>query len=128
MLVVGQRVRVAPSSSDGVSRRALVLALEGDAELEIEYEDTNEEAVVSTAACSALLEFEEASAPSDEGPVASAERLKANGNALFKLRDAAAALECYVAALKCLQGDAPLSTGARCLVKPAGGDTSVPLR
>ena len=128
-VVVGQRVRVAPSASDGVSRRALVLALEGEDKLEIEYEDTNEEAVVATAVCSALLEFEEApAAPSDEGPVAGAERLKANGNALFKLRDATAAIECYVAALKSLQTDAPLSCGARCLVKPAGGEASVPLR
>ena len=110
-LLVGQRVRVEPSAADALSRRALLLAEDGDA-FELEYECGDcEEAVVSVARLSALLPFEESAAlaadPS-EGAVAQAERLKAQGNALFKLRDATAALGQYVAALKVLQADAPL--------------------
>ena len=66
--------------------------------------------------------------PSDETSLVRAERLKTQGNALFKLRDATAALGFYVAALKSLQADAQLSAGVRCLVKPAEGAGSNLLR
>ena len=59
-LTVGQRIRVA--GDDGLTRRALLLAPDGDA-WELEYEDGGE-AVVPSARCSALLAFEEA-APDD---------------------------------------------------------------
>ena len=50
----------------------------------------------------ALLDFEDATEPEDEPSLARAERLKSHGNALFKLRDASAALSYYVSALKAL--------------------------
>jgi hypothetical protein len=121
-LLVGQRVRVAPVAADGVSRRALILAFDGEDRAEVEYEKSNgEEDVVPIARCSALMPFEESPAP--QLPAAeAAEQHKAYGNSLFKLRDAAAALEQYVLGLKRLQADSPLSTGARCLIRPADGD------
>ena len=77
--------------------------------------------------CSPLLPFELVSEPA-ETPTARAEQLKVMaGNSVFKLRDSSAAIEYYVAALKALQADAPLSAGARCLVKPASGQSG-PLR
>ena len=125
-VVVGQRIRVAPSASDGVSRRALVLALDGDTDVEVEYEGSGgEEAVIPLSRCTALLAFEEEDGPADESPTSRAERLKGEGNALFKLRDASAALGRYVAALKTLQADAPLSAGARCLLKPDSGASAL---
>ena len=127
-LVVGQRIRVAPLSADGISRRALILALDDDDKLEIEYEGSGgaEEDVVPITRCSPLLPFELVSEPA-ETPTARAEQLKVAGNSVFKLRDSSAAIEYYVAALKALQADAPLSAGARCLVKPASGQSG-PLR
>lgn len=126
-ILVGQRVRVSAASADGMSRRALVLSLDGTTHAEIEYEGGNssssEEDVVALHRCAPLLPFElsKEAGPADETPVQKAERLKAQGNALFKLRDAAAALDEYVTGLRCLQADAPLSAGSRCLLKPAGG-------
>ena len=127
-LVVGQRIRVAAASTEGVSRRALVLALDGASHLEIEYEGSDgEEAVVSTERCSPLLPSELVSDLADDlAPAARAERLKSLGNDLFKLRDASAALEQYVSALRCLATDAPLSAGARCLIRAAGGQGAAP--
>ena len=126
-LSAGQSIRVAPPTPDGLSRRALILAFDGETHVELEYEG-GEEAVVSLSLCAALLPFETESPPTDESSHARADRLKAQGNALFKLRDTASALENYIAALKCLQTDAPLSAGARCLIKPADGAGSNLLR
>ena len=125
MMTPGQRVRVAPAASDGQARRALLLSIEPDSgNFEIEYADDDTEAVVPAARCSALLPFEDAAstAAPTEGAVATADLYKSRGNELFKLRDATAALEQYIHALRALQRDAPLSPGARCLVKPAEGN------
>lgn len=124
-LSVGQRVRIAPIHSDGLARRALLLAADGDS-YELEYEDGDkEEAVISTCRISPLQPFEEATdaPPPSSDAVAMAELHKAQGNTLFKLRDASAALERYIQALRDLQIDPcmGISPGVRCLVKPASG-------
>ena len=115
---VGQRVRV----SDGTAcRRALVLCT-ADAGCDVEFEDTEEEeSSVPYDRVSPLLAFElgEAAAAADEPPTAYAKRCKQQGNALFKLHDHAAAAEHYMAGLRALQAEARLSTGGRCLVRPA---------
>ena len=86
MVVVGQRVRVAPPSADGVSRRALVLALDGESDVEIEYEG-GEEAVVPVASCTAVLAFEEASfvAPASGRSAARIAKLSASFTSLSSL-------------------------------------------
>ena len=121
-LVVGQRVRVAPAAPDGLARRALVLTFEGTDLVELEYEQpSGEEEVVPLSRCSALLPFEEVGFQGLD-----AEALKSNGNALFKLRDASGAIECYVAGMRCLQ-TAPC-VGARVLVKATGNNQNSVLR
>ena len=108
----GECVRVTVDGADGkVSRRALVLTIDDDDTLECEFRGETEEVRVQASTCTPLLPFELA-----EGPV-DAETRKAQGNELFKLRDASAALEQYVLGLKSMQSDAPLSVGCRCLVK-----------
>ncbi len=122
-LSAGQRVRVRPVAADGVCRRALILAADGDGKYEVEFEPDNEEDVVEAARLEPLLPFEEAGMEGSSvgmGAVEAAERFKAQGNALFKLRDPAAAIEQYVAGIRGLTADASLSAGARCLVKGAG--------
>ena len=111
-LCVGQRIRVLPATPDGLARRALILAFDGPDQIELEYEKAeSEEAVVPSKRCIPLLAFEAASSTAD------AEERKLNGNALFKLRDASAAIEQYVLGLRCLS-ESP-SAGARCLIRPA---------
>ena len=56
---------------------------------------------------------------------ARAEQHKQQGNQLFKLHDHAAAAEEYAAGLRALRLEARLSTGARCLVKPAEGGSKL---
>ena len=115
-LVVGQRIRVLPATADGLARRALILSFDGSDLIEIEYEKAEgAEEVVLRKRCQPLLPFEEKTGSA--AAAADAETLKLNGNTLFKLRDAAAAIEQYVAGLKLLS-EAP-SAGARCLVRPA---------
>ena len=110
-LSVGQRIRV--TGDDGLSKRALLMAFDGDDAYEVEYE-AGGEAVVPAARCSTLLAFEEAG-----GAEADAERCKIQGNELFKLRDAAAAIEQYVLGLRALASKA--TPGARCLIRPPEG-------
>lgn len=110
-LSVGQRIRV--TGDDGLSQRALLLAPDGDS-YEIEF-DRGGEAVVPAERCAMLLPFEETALPAD-GDI-DPERQKAQGNALFKLRDANAAIEQYVLGLRALSSEA--TPGARCLIKPA---------
>ena len=110
-LSVGQRIRI--TGDDGLSKRALLMAFDGDDAYEVEYE-AGGEAVVPAAKCSALLAFEEAG-----GAEADAERFKLQGNELFKLRDAAAAIEQYVLGLRALASKA--TPGARCLIRPPEG-------
>ena len=110
-LSVGQRIRV--TGDDGLSKRALLMAFDGDDAYEVEYE-AGGEAVVPAAKCSKLLAFEEAG-----GAEADAERCKIQGNELFKLRDAAAAIEQYVLGLRALASKA--TPGARCLIRPPEG-------
>ena len=110
-LSVGQRIRV--TGDDGLSKRALLMAFDGDDAYEVEYE-AGGEAVVPAAKCSALLAFEEAG-----GAEADAERFKLQGHELFKLRDAAAAIEQYVLGLRALASKA--TPGARCLIRPPEG-------
>ena len=129
-LSAGLRVRIDPATSDGLAQRALLLAADGDADYEVEYEGSGVEAVVPVSRIRRLLPFEEAPAVTAStastaaavDAVARAEQRKGEGNALFKLRDPVSALECYVRALRELQLDAPLTVGARCLVKPASGN------
>ena len=110
----GECVRVTVDGADGkVSRRALVLTIDDDDTLECEFRGETEEVRVQASTCTPLLPFELA-----EGPV-DAETRKAQGNELFKLRDASAALEQYVLGLKSMQSDAPLSSAAVALSKPA---------
>ena len=81
-LVVGQRIRVLATSADGLARRAMILAFDGDALLEIEYEKANgEEAVVPRGRCVPLLPAEELPADAVQQD---AEERKLLGNALFK--------------------------------------------
>ena len=125
MLSAGARVRVA--SPDGSSaRRALLLTLASDTSTcEVEYDGGEEESDVASSRVTPLLEFELASAaPPGETQGAYADRCKVQGNALFKRKDLAAAAEMYTSALRALQSEAKLSTGGRCLVKPAEGDAS----
>ena len=105
-----------PATADGLARRALILSFDGSDLIEIEYEKAEgAEEVVLRKRCQPLLPFEEKTGSA--AAAADAETLKLNGNTLFKLRDAAAAIEQYVAGLKLLS-EAP-SAGARCLVRPA---------
>lgn len=130
-LTPGSRLRVAPSAADGVARRALLLSEEDDERYEVEFEGgANEEAVVPCDKCTPLLLFELAADAGEASAVASAERYKAQGNVLFKLRDAAAAIEMYVAGLKMLASDSrgQLCEGARALIRGPAGSPAAALR
>jgi len=113
-----QRVRV--TLDDNLRRRGTVLCIHAEnGTCEIEFDDGTE-AVVPMTSTQPLLEWERAgSGVSTAGP-SRAEELKAQGNELFKLRDAEAALQRYMSALRELS--CPLTPGSRCLVKPVEGN------
>jgi hypothetical protein len=121
--LVGRRMR-AMAGPGGLSRTVLVLCTTADT-CEVEYDDDTE-GVVPMDSLVHLLPFEYAAVDtpplddeSQNTPHSTAERFKAQGNHLFKLRDARAALGRYACVLRVLQDDAPFAPGARCLVKPA---------
>ena len=126
--VVGRRMRV--TADDGCRQRALVLCVMDDKHhcgYQVEYDDGTE-AVVPVASVQPLFDWEyeapvqdAATQPDAAARHAAAERLKSQGNELFKLKDAAAALQMYMLALRELQADCRFEPGARCLVKPAEG-------
>ena len=129
----GQRVRVSDGAAS--SRRALLLCLHAEG-CDVEFEGTDEEeSNVRLSRITTLLDFEVGSARGatesandtfDTPPApARAEQHKQQGNQLFKLHDHAAAAEEYAAGLRALRLEARLSTGARCLVKPAEGGGKV---
>ncbi|KAL1504965.1 hypothetical protein AB1Y20_008732 [Prymnesium parvum] len=118
---VGRRVRLL--RPDGTRERALILcASEADETYQVELDDGTE-AVVPLSAVEQLQPFETLPPPRANGatpPPAVAEALKAEGNALFKLRDPRAALDRYLLGLRELQADCRFEAGGRCLLKPPG--------
>lgn len=122
----GQKVRVTRA---GASERALLLCVHGEsAQAEVEMFDGTE-ALVPLVSLLPLESFE--LGPVDAAgldAVAFADRCKARGNMLFKLRDLAAALEFYLMGSRALRDDAPLAEGSRCVVVPAGNGRPQSLR
>ena len=130
--VVGQRMRV--TADDGSKQRALVLCTMDDKHqcgYQVEYDDGTE-AVVPVESVQPLFDWEYEAASEEvtkSDAIArhtAAERLKSQGNELFKLKDSAAALQRYMLALRELQADCRFEPGARCLVKPPEGVSGVP--
>ena len=100
-LSVGAAVRVAWQEA---ARRATVACVLDDGRVEVLFDDDESEAVVEAPCVSPLEAFEAdpAACPcggEDETLWAEAGRRREEGNALFKLRDAAAAAERYAAAI-----------------------------
>lgn len=125
---VGSTMRA--TQADGSRRLALVLcAFPHSDSYQIEYDDGSE-AILPASALSPLLPWESSPSPESPAPLedalALAERLKAQGNQLFALKDFASALRQYVLALKTIGADASLSPGARCLVRRGEGSNAPP--
>lgn len=120
----GERIRT--RVQDGSSRRALLLCYQGKL-CEVEFEEGGEEALVPVESIQPLEAFECKAAEAESAKAEAAETgllevaecRKAEGNALFKLRDYAAALERYVRGLRALHRSAPPSVGGHCIVKAA---------
>ena len=109
---------------DGASERVLVLCLH-EARAEVEREGGVEE-LVDASMLRPLEPFEGSTARrGEESAVDYAERCKANGNVLFKLRDIGAAIAWYQSGSRALHRGAPIEPGARVLVLPGDGE---PLR
>lgn len=106
---------------DGASERVLVLCLH-EARAEVEREGGVEE-LVDVSMLRPLEPFEGSTARrGEESAVDYAERCKANGNVLFKLRDLGAALAWYQSGSRALHRGAPIEPGARVLVLPGDGE------